>query len=72
MKVQTHELVQQNNDIVMSKDGQIDYHAYNNWFKSVVALHRPGENPMESKNPENGRKILHEEKTQIIESGYKT
>ena len=38
-------------------DGQIvDYHTYNNWFRSVVALHRPGENPMESKNPENGRK----------------
>ena len=29
---------------------------YNNWFWSVVAIHRPGENPMET---------LHEGKTQI-------
>ena len=73
----THKLAQQNNIVylffrknsLMSKDGRTDYHTYNNWFRSVVALHRPGENPMECKNPENA---LHEEKTQIIESGYKT
>ena len=27
-----------------------------------MALHRPGENPMESKNPKSGEKSLHGEK----------
>ena len=55
----------------MIQHGQNDYMYYkNNLFRSVVAQHRPGENPMESKkNLRMGKKALHEEKTQ---SGYTT
>ena len=53
MKIQTHIVFQKE---LKLKDGRIDYHTYNNWFRSMVALYRPGENPVESKNPENGRK----------------
>ena len=64
---------QRETNIITEKHGQMTTtHTYN-WFQSVVALHRPGENPMESKNQENGReKTLHEGKTQTIKSGYKT
>jgi len=35
------------------------------WFRSVLALHRPGEKPIESKHPQSGEKISYGEKTQM-------
>ena len=40
------------------RHGQNDYHTYSNIYRSVVALNRPGQNPVEKKNPENGRRKL--------------
>jgi len=34
-------------------------------FRSVLALHRPGENPTEVKNPKSGKRISHGGKTQM-------